>query len=175
MTTPLLGDRLADFADRAQHVANLGILAEDAGSVGRLQIDRGGHILLRYTLSAEAIDLLHRGIVKGCEMLLAAGARKVIPGTQPAHEITTADELDAYAAQRRRADELLLVSYHPLGTCRMGRDPRTSVIGPDHETHDVPGLFIVDGSAVPTPVGVNPQITIMAMATRAAEIIDQKL
>jgi choline dehydrogenase-like flavoprotein len=63
---------------------------------------------------------------------------------------------------------VMWTSYHPLGTCKMGLDPRTSVVGLDHEAHDVPGLFIVDGSTVPGPLGVNPQITIMAMATRAA-------
>ncbi len=57
----------------------------------------------------------------------------------------------------------------------MGSDPRTSVIDLDHESHDVPGLFVVDGSAVPGPPGVNPQLVIMAMATRAAERIAAKL
>ena len=57
----------------------------------------------------------------------------------------------------------------------MGRDPKTSVVGLDHQAHDVPGLYIVDGSTVPTALGVNPQITIMAMATRAAGKIDEAL
>ena len=69
----------------------------------------------------------------------------------------------------------MLTSYHPLGTCKMGLDPKTSVVGLDHETHDLPGLFIVDGSTVPGPLGVNPQVTIMAMATRAAGLIAEKL
>lgn len=70
-----------------------------------------------------------------------------------------------------KASDLMLTSYHPLGTCKMGKDPATSVVDLDHQAHDLPGLFIVDGSTVPGPLGVNPQITIMAMATRAAERI----
>jgi choline dehydrogenase-like flavoprotein len=58
-----------------------------------------------------------------------------------------------------------------MGTCKLGRDPRTSVVGLDHQAHDVPGLYIVDGSTVPSALGVNPQLTIMAMATRAADMI----
>jgi choline dehydrogenase-like flavoprotein len=57
----------------------------------------------------------------------------------------------------------------------MGRDPRSSVVGPDHRVHDVADLYITDGSAVPSSLAVNPQVTIMAMATRAAEKIGQTL
>jgi choline dehydrogenase-like flavoprotein len=57
----------------------------------------------------------------------------------------------------------------------MGRDPRTSVVDIDHQAHDVPGLFVVDGSTVPGVVGVNAQLTIMAMATRAAQGIAETL
>jgi choline dehydrogenase-like flavoprotein len=69
------------------------------------------------------------------------------------------------------ASELALASYHPLGTCKLGRDPKTSVVDLDHQAHEVPGLYIVDGSTVPGAPGVNPQLTIMAMATRAADRI----
>jgi hypothetical protein len=57
----------------------------------------------------------------------------------------------------------------------MGSDPSRSVIGTSHETHDVPGLFVCDGSAVPGPLGVNPQVTIMAMAERAAEHVERRV
>ena len=45
------------------------------------------------------------------------------------------------------------------------------VVAPTHETHDIRGLFLCDGSAVPSSLAVNPQLTIMALATRAAEFI----
>jgi choline dehydrogenase-like flavoprotein len=57
----------------------------------------------------------------------------------------------------------------------MGRDPFTSVVDPTHETHDIHNLFITDGSSVPGSLGVNPQMTIMAMATRAAEFVSRRL
>lgn len=64
---------------------------------------------------------------------------------------------------------------HLLGTCRMGRDPRTSVVDEWCRAHDVPNLFICDGSVFVTGAGVNPTLTIQAMATRTADyIIDSK-
>jgi choline dehydrogenase-like flavoprotein len=62
---------------------------------------------------------------------------------------------------------------HLLGTCRMGKDPKTSVINADHRTHDVPNLFIVDGSSFVTSGRGQPTMTIQALAFRAADRITQ--
>ena len=58
-----------------------------------------------------------------------------------------------------------------MGTCRMGRDPRTSVADPWGQLHDVPGVWIGDASAFPTATGTNPMITIMALAHRNAQAV----
>ena len=63
------------------------------------------------------------------------------------------------------------ITAHLLGTCRMGTDPAKSVIDPDHRTHDVPNLFICDGSSMVTSGRGQPTMTIMALAFRAAERI----
>ena len=82
--------------------------------------------------------------------------------------------LDAAGAQKK------WVSYpaveqqftaHLLGTCRMGKDPKTSVIDIDHRTHDVRNLFICDGSSMVTSGRGQPTMTIMALAFRAGERI----
>ncbi len=62
---------------------------------------------------------------------------------------------------------------HLLGTCRMGNDPRTSVINADHRAHDVRNLFIVDGSSFVTSGRGQPTMTIQALAFRAADRITQ--
>ena len=106
------------------------------------------------------------------QVFFAAGAKVVHT------PIAGFDVLDLAARSRRRCGarrsapwDLDLSAYHPLGTARMGRDPATSVVDADHQLHDTPGLYVVDGAAVPSSLGVNPQITIMALATRAAEKI----
>ena len=62
-----------------------------------------------------------------------------------------------------------MFSAHQMGTCRMGRDPRTSVANPRGELHDVRGVWIGDGSALPSASEANPMLTIMALARRTAE------
>ena len=60
-------------------------------------------------------------------------------------------------------------AVHLLGTCRMGADPRTSVVDPYHRAHDVPNLFICDGSSLVTSSRGQPTATISALAFRAGE------
>jgi glucoside 3-dehydrogenase (cytochrome c) catalytic subunit len=64
---------------------------------------------------------------------------------------------------------------HELGGCRMGADPRTSVVNADCRTHDVPNLYVVDGSVFPSASEKNPTHTIMALAARAADDIADRL
>jgi choline dehydrogenase-like flavoprotein len=58
---------------------------------------------------------------------------------------------------------------HAMGTCRMGRNPRESVVDEFCRAHDIPNLYICDTSVFVTSAGVNPTLTAMAIATRAAE------
>jgi choline dehydrogenase-like flavoprotein len=60
---------------------------------------------------------------------------------------------------------------HLFGTCRMGHDPTDSVVNADCRAHDVPNLFICDGSVFPNSTGVNPSLTIQALAARTADRI----
>jgi choline dehydrogenase-like flavoprotein len=81
--------------------------------------------------------------------------------------------LDASGAKRRwtfPVDEQQF-AVHLLGTCRMGNDPKTSVINKDHRTHDVKNLFLCDGSSLVTSGRGQPTMTIEALAFRAADRI----
>jgi choline dehydrogenase-like flavoprotein len=171
---PYVGDPLIELMNSMSHLASFGILIADHGT-GRVVTDAEGIATVHYNLDAEDLALYHRGTVKMGEICWAAGAKRVMPTYAGGHDYRSRAEWKRFVDHRPRASELLLTSYHPLGTCRMGTDPKTSVVGLDHETHDVPGLFLVDGSTVRGPLGVNPQLTIMAIATRAAEKIAQKL
>ena len=171
--TQLIGPELIRLAESFDHVASFGFLIEDSsrGSVHELR----GHPLIKYWLTEQDVSHVKRALDVLAQLFFAAGARRV---HLPIHGFGVLESPDELAALRRatiRPWDLDLTAYHPLGTARMGTDPATSVIGPDHQVHDTPGLYVVDGSAVPTSLGVNPQITIMALATRAAEKIASAL
>jgi choline dehydrogenase-like flavoprotein len=170
---PFTGDRFMRAFDSLPHLALFGALIRDR-TRGRVWFDVGGRPAVTYELSREDRATMHRALVHTAELCWAAGARRVHTGLVGGAALESRADLERFKDRRIEPSELALMGYHPLGTCRMGRDPSKSVVGLDHQSHDVPGLFIVDGSTVPGPPGVNPQVTIMAMATRAAEGIVEK-
>jgi choline dehydrogenase-like flavoprotein len=115
--------------------------------------DRFGRPVLRATYSDHADDLQMVQFLnqRGVELMEAAGAQRI--WEMPVHEST--------------------LGAHLLGTCRMGNDPRTSVVDRYHRAHDVPNLFICDGSSFVTSGRGQPTMTIQALAFRAADHIAQ--
>jgi choline dehydrogenase-like flavoprotein len=99
-----------------------------------------------YALSENSRRMLDHGIARAREALAAAGARAV-----------TVNPL------------LRAGGWHLMGTARMGRDPATSVIDAEGRCHDVPNLYVVDGSTMVTCAGVNPTSTIQAVALYIAD------
>jgi choline dehydrogenase-like flavoprotein len=83
--------------------------------------------------------------------------------------------LDAAGAKKAWHDPIAEndFAFHLLGTCRMGNDPKTSVIDSDHRTHDVKNLFLCDGSSLVTSGRGQPTMTIEALAFRAADRITE--
>jgi choline dehydrogenase-like flavoprotein len=80
------------------------------------------------------------------------------------------ESMEAAGAYKIEVDRLMRYSgWHLLGTARMGDDPKTSVVDRWNRAHDVPNLYVVDGSVFVTSTGVNPTSTIVAIALRAAD------
>jgi choline dehydrogenase-like flavoprotein len=131
----------------------------------------GGQPVIRYWLSDHDVAHIKRGMDVLAQVFFAAGARRVHTPINGFDVLESKGDLERMRRSTIRPWDLDLSAYHPLGTARMGSDPRSSVIDSNHQVHDTPGLYVVDGAAVPSSIGVNPQVTIMALATRAAEKI----
>jgi choline dehydrogenase-like flavoprotein len=167
--TQMIGPDLIRLAESFDHVASFGFLVEDT-SRGRVSAVMGQPVI-QYWLADKDVAHIKRGLDVLAQVFFAAGARAIHTPIAGHEILRSPDDLVALRRAKVRPWDLDLSAYHPLGTARMGVDPAHSVVGPDHQVHDTAGLYVVDGAAVPTSLGVNPQVTIMALATRAAEKI----
>jgi choline dehydrogenase-like flavoprotein len=81
----------------------------------------------------------------------------------------------AVDVERREEMSLPGLAIHEVGTARMGDDPKTSVVNRWQQCHDVPNLFLMDGSVYPSSACQNPTLTIMALAARACDyLVEQR-
>ena len=164
-TMPGVGERHAERARLVPHLAVFGGMIHDEPG-GRVHHALGRR-LITYQLSSADNRAVSRTLSLLGETFLAAGARELylpILGLEPCD----ADRFRALDFDRVPRRKLECSSQHPLGTARMGVSPEHSVVGPDGECWELENLFVADGSVMPTSLGVNPQETIMAMATRIA-------
>jgi choline dehydrogenase-like flavoprotein len=145
---------------RLGHSATWGIIAEDLpDELNQVVIDPNltdddgiPAPKLMYKTSENSRRLLDFHVERARESFEAAGASEVLFSPQ-----------------------LRAVGWHLLGTAKMGDDPETSVVDRWGRTHDVPNLYVFDGSVWPTSAGVNPTATIAAMALRFADhLVDER-
>lgn len=174
VSVPWTGHRFMELMQNYRYMATFGLMIQDE-SRGEVLRGPGRSPLIVYNLNRRDTALMQRGIEILCRVFQEAGAKRVLPFVAGAEELSTVPDLERFKAKALRAGDIEVTAFHPLGTCRIGMTPRDSCIGPDHEAHDVAGLYVCDGSAVPSSLGVNPQVTIMAMSVRAAEIIHTRL
>jgi choline dehydrogenase-like flavoprotein len=171
MAVPFSGPAHRELMLRYRHVAQFGLMIRDT-SRGRIPTGalarRAGRPIVRYDLNARDVATIQRGVERLAQLLFAAGARRVILPIGAVPELRDGD-LEPLRRHRATASELKVMAFHPLGTARMAARPADGVLDPDGAVHGTSHLYVCDGSAVPTALGVNPQLTIMALATRLAD------
>ncbi|HEX9101567.1 MAG TPA: GMC family oxidoreductase [Polyangia bacterium] len=165
MSFPYFGARSWEVMRDYDKMLAAGCLVEDTGT-GRVGVDLFGEAKMRYDINDRDFANLIRGVALTSEILFASGARRVLLPFDFLPALESADEIKTLFAHPIPKDEVECLTVHAMGTCRMGVDKRSSVVDPHGESWDVPGLFVADASVFPGPIGVNPQITIMALATR---------
>jgi choline dehydrogenase-like flavoprotein len=155
MSLPLSGAEHERAMSNYRRLAQFGLMVSDSsrGHVRRL----GRRPMIRYDLGEADIAKFRTGLARLAQLFIAAGAREVYlplpPGVTP---------------ERARARDLQPMAFHPLGTARAHVHAAHGVTDGDLAVHGVEGVYVADGSVVPSALGVNPQLTIMALATRLA-------
>lgn len=167
-----IGRAAKEAMGQGRRLAAAGLFVSDSSSGRVVQLPGRGRPIIWYTLNRRDTQRLIRGIGLVAEIFLAAGARAVQVGLPGLREVKSTADLEALrVADRWEPRALNPTGFHPMGTCRMGQKPESSVVNLRGETHDVQRLFVADGSVFPTCTGVNPQVSIMAFATRIAQQI----
>ena len=152
---PLTGRRHAETMASYRNLAQFGLMVSDSPR-GRI-VSVAGRPVIRYDLDDRDLERFRAGLARLEQLFDAAGAREVFlplpKGVRP---------------EQVRARSLKLIGFHPLGTARADARPSHGVVDGDLAVHGIAGVHVADGSVVPSSLGVNPQLTIMALATRLA-------
>lgn len=166
-TMPGFGKAQARLRNDVDHLAMFGGMIHDDGG-GRVWPNPfGREPWLTYRMSKRDRARIPVLLRRMAEIFFSAGAKEVFlpifgaPGVAP-------DALEGFPFEHIKASKLECASQHPLGSCHMGSSPTASVVDPWCRAWDVKNVWVADGSVLPTSLGVNPQLTIMAMATRTA-------
>ena len=156
------------------------VLCRDRG-FGKVEVSRAGRPILHYQLSPADAPNLRRGVREAFRLHAAAGAIEIggphsshVP--EPYHATEDVERyVDGLDRLELRPNSFMLFSAHQMSTCRMGGRRAQAVVDPQGESWDVPGLFVADASVFPSASGVNPMITIMALAQRVAQTVKARL
>jgi choline dehydrogenase-like flavoprotein len=171
-----------EHAEIMQGIGNtvpLGVLLRDRDG-GEVKIGRDGEPIVRYALSSFDAGHLRTGIDGAAQIFEAAGARKIFsPQARPATYLPGAGNRTQFMADVDRGGfgpgQIHLGSFHIMGSARMGGSPDTSACDPSGQTWEVRDLYVFDGSSFPTASGVNPQISIQAIAHMGARGLAARL
>ncbi len=157
-----VGADATEFLKGLKYIAACGVLIRDHSS-GVVHRTESGIPRLTYTMIESDRRKMYRGLSFVTEMLFAAGAKAVMPSIAGSSFLPSLNAVNGLLKSKSDPMDLRLYASHPMGTCRVGEDPERNVVRPqDGRTHDVEGLYVVDSSLMPTALGVNPQMTIMA-------------
>jgi choline dehydrogenase-like flavoprotein len=169
-----------DLMAKLAHLVPIGLLLRDT-SEGEVRVGRDGEPVVHYRLNDVDIGHVRTGLDGAARVLEAAGATSVFSAHkdwvsyEPGRGRGRQGFLEAADRCGWGAGQCVFTSFHIMGSARMGGSPRDSACNPEGETWDVRGVYLLDGSTFPTASGVNPMITIEAIAhlnaTRLAEAL----
>lgn len=172
---PVFGSSLEYFMSRLPYYSSLialhidGFLPRDEGGTVTLRSD--GRPQLDYPIRRPLVEAMRRSHDTLARIHFAAGCTQASTLHTPPFQMSSSADVAGLADLAYGAHRHTVFSAHQMGGCAMGGDPATSVVDAQHRHHEVPNLFVVDGSVLPTSLGVNPSQTIYAMAMRAREFV----
>ena len=168
------GDALGEWLGRFPRLNAMigltvdGFLPEETGGTVRLRDGAYQRLSFKYALGEKNWEAFKEANKEVAKIQFAAGARRVMSLHSPGVELESVDQLNKLDDAPWEPLRVRIASAHQMGGCAMGKDPNRSVVDPTCRYHGLDNLFVVDGSVLPTSLGVNPQETIFGIARWAA-------
>lgn len=169
----LWGKELAGVMEKSDFFGNFSAMIRDT-DLGHLRFTKWG-VVPTYWVTDALMSRALQGVEELVEVFLRAGAERVVLPIQGAEVIKNSLEFNRVVTGRVDPARLLLSAHHPLGSCSMAKDERSGVCDAWGKVFGLDGLLIADGSMIPGPLGVNPQVTIMANSRRLAKYWEHRI
>ncbi|NDJ86097.1 MAG: hypothetical protein GYB66_09445 [Chloroflexi bacterium] len=181
---PGIGASAIPWSSGLQHKQQMAQLAYMANTIiitrdeegGQIKLNRKGQPRIRYAMAVSDARHMQRGLLASVRIHAAAGAREIHgPFTVPLSWDPEHSDLETYIntleTRPLLPNSLSLFSAHQMSSCRMGGSPAQGALNPTGETYEIQGLYVADGSALPSATGVNPMLSIMSVAYMIAAYI----
>ncbi len=171
----VVGAELGSLMRRLSHVSGLialhvdGLLPGDEGGTVGLKAD--GRPEIAYPIGPHLVEAMKASHEVVARIHLAAGAQEVASLHRQPVVLTKDTGIDMLRDARYGAFEHAVFTAHQMGGCAMGPNPASSVVNASLRHHQLQNLFVVDGSVLPTALGVNPSMTIYGLAHRARDVV----
>lgn len=168
MMLPGDSQQIYNIVRNVDHMGGFGVLFIDTpNDKNRITINKNGDPQIQYTLPRQDIPQFSRAVSDAAKIMLKAGAKKIfIPSNELSEtEITTEDQAEKVAMQLKFvSNRTTLTSAHLQSSCKMGSDPKKSVVDHNHRVWETQNVYVVDGSVFPSSVGANPMQSIYTIA-----------
>jgi choline dehydrogenase-like flavoprotein len=168
---------IKEIAVKYNNLAVFGVMVHDR-TEGRVLKGRDagkGGVIAAYQPGRADADKLKRGIAHLARIFFAAGATRVYVPVSRMPVLESAEDAERLMRLKVRPNQIETMAFHPLSTCRMASGPEQGAVDGKGESFEVKNLFVADGSVIPTSLGVNPQVTIMAVSNYIADAIAGRL
>ncbi|HSD56696.1 MAG TPA: GMC family oxidoreductase, partial [Methanotrichaceae archaeon] len=173
MLLPVAGGMHEELMMRYNHYAMAGVLVRDDPN-GVISLNNMGFPRVDYQLKPKELEIIARGVEEISRMWFKLGASRVVTSHMAKPILKGPDEIpELINAIKTNPKGLLMGSAHPQGGMRMGSDPEVCVVDSNCKVYGFRNLCVCDASVFPTAVGVNPQLTVMSLATIISERINR--
>ncbi len=156
-----VGDRFQEGMALLPRLAGMLLMVSDKGE-GRVRAFSDGRADMKYTFAPGDVNRIKQGLIAVAEVLQAGGAGRL---HVPVHGVSPSNKPEELAQKLddRAIRDFTLYAAHPMGTNRMGTDIEDGVVDSWGRAHGLENLWIADAGVFPTSLGVNPQLSTMAI------------